>query len=363
MDQEQIDKLLDEMADKTESEIDKLFAIRLKALHERIAKLYRKYSNGGELTWTDLQKYNRFNKEMELIKQEIHNDYKQMFNNIEKLMIATYLENYLRSGFLYEFEAQQPMSYVIPSIETIRKAIANPIDKLKLPALMQDNRNEIIKKINIEISQGIMAGEGYSTIAKRLEDTVHFGAYKARRVARTETGRAQVEARLESAEHAEKVVGKAKPRTKEETEQAEPRKGMIKTWSSSGDLEVRSSHRILDDQEADEKGFFHFQGHKAQGPHLFHGPKSASLNINCRCDVLFLVDGKRPKLRRFRNYEDIEYQQKLANKIDKYMLEGMTEKQAEKKAKKEISPPSLVIEYQSYEDWFKTLPKGSKTVV
>ena len=74
--------------------------------------------------------------------------------------------------------------------------------------------------------------------------------------------------------------------------------------------------------------------------------------------VFYLVNGKCPKLRRGRNYEDPVYQQKLADRIDMYMEDGLTEKQAEKKAKKEIKPPSLVIPYKSHEEWKKTLGRG-----
>lgn len=303
MNQEKIDKLIDKMVDKAEADIDKLFAVRLKALHERISELYRKYSNNGELTWSDMNKYNRFEKEMELIKQELHSDYTNLFKEIEKLMIASYLNNYLRSGQLYEYEAQKPMFYEIPSTAAIKLAIKNPIDKLTLSPLMTQHRNYIIRRINIEISQALMGGEDYSTMAKRIEDACNFVSYKARRVARTEAGRSQVLGRMESAEHAQKYAS------------------LKKVWSATLDNEVRTSHRILDDQEADEDGYFHFRGHKAKGPHLFG---VARLDINCRCDVLYLVNGKRPELRRERTKDG-----------------------------------SNVIPYQPFEQWYEGLNKAS----
>lgn len=336
MNQQQIDKYLDDLIVKAEKDLDIVFTKRLKEINSQIAEWYRKYAEKGTLNRSELYKYNRFQKELQFIAEQFHGDYKQIYKELQKLLQDEYLQNYLRSGFLYEFESQVPMHYTIPSVSTINQAILNPIAELTLSALMNNHRNEIIRKINIEIAQSIQAGESYSEMAQRIRKVVGFSRKKALTVARTEAGRVQVLGRMASAEHAEKYAK------------------LKKVWSAILDKEVRTSHRILDDQEADADGYFHFRGHKALGPHLFG---VASLDINCRCSVIYLVDGKRPELRRSRNYEDADYQRKLANRIDKYMEDGMTYKQAEKKAKKEIKPPSLVVPYQSYQDWVKGLKK------
>lgn len=300
MNQNDIDKYLDEMIEKAERDIDKVFANRLKEILNQISEWYRKYAEKGVLNRSELYKYKRFQKEMTFMSEQINNDYKHLYREIQKLLQDQYLENYLRSGFLYEFEAQTEMNYTIPSLETINQAILNPIKELTLSALMNRHRNEIIRRINIEIAQAIQAGEDYATMASRIEKAVGFSSTKAKRVARTEAGRVQTISRLDSAEHASKYAK------------------LKKVWNATLDNDVRTSHRILDDQEADENGYFHFRGHKALGPHLFG---VASLDINCRCSVLFLVNGKRPSLRRAR-----------VNDKDK-----------------------AVIPYQSYEEWRKNL--------
>lgn len=336
MNQNDIDKRLDEAIEQAERDIDVVFAKRLQDISNQVAGWYRKYSDKGELSRTELYKYNRIKKEMAFIAEQIHEDYKGLYKDIQTLLQEQYLDNLLMSGQLYEYAAQTDMFYQIPAVSTINQAILNPIAELTLSSLLNTHRNEIIRKINIEIGQSLQAGESYSELAERLEKVLGFSSVKAKRVARTEAGRVQTISRMDSAKHAEKYTN------------------MTKTWNATLDNEVRSSHRILDDQEADEEGFFHFRGNKAQGPHLFG---VASLDINCRCSVLYLVNGKRPELRRSRNYEDADYQQKLANRIDKYMGEGLTEKQAEKKAKNEVKPPSLVIPFQSYNEWKSELKK------
>lgn len=304
MNQNDIDKYLDELIEQAEEDIDVVFAKRLKAILENVLRIHKQFVKDGEVTRTDFYKSTRYKAELKFIAEQLNGEYQQLYQDIQKLLQDQYLQQYLRSGFLYEFESQVKMEYTIPTVSTINQAILNPISQLTLSSLLNNHRNEIIRKINIEIGQSLQAGEDYSTIAERIEKVVGFSSMKAKRVARTESGRVQTLSRLESAKHAQKYAN------------------LTKVWNSTLDSEVRTSHRILDDKPADEEGYFHFRGHKAQGPHLFG---VASLDINCRCAILFLVNGKRPALRRAR----------LEN--------GET----------------AVIPYRSFEEWEKELKRAS----
>jgi SPP1 gp7 family putative phage head morphogenesis protein len=333
--QEEIDKFLDDKITKAEKDIDKMFARRLKELLGQLAQMYAKYGNKGELSFTDLNRYGRFQKEMKVMAEAIGEDYKQLQNDIQGLMEYQYIENYLRTAFLLEFAAQTEMGFGVPNLDTVKAAIVNPIDLLTLPQLMESNRREITRRLQMDISQGLLAGEGYSDIAARIEKSVGFGKVKARRVARTEGHRVQTTARMGSAKEAAKHAN------------------MTKMWMSGLDSRVRTAHRKLDGTVVGVDDIFvSTAGGKGQGPGVMW---NASDDCNCRCTVVYLVNGMKPALRRARNEEDPAYQLKLAHRIEKYMGEGLTHSAAEKKAKKEISPPSLVIPYQTYEEWRKKL--------
>lgn len=335
--QEEIDKFLDDKLTEAESQIDKMFARRLKELLGQLAQMYAKYGNNGEMSFTDLNRYNRFQKEMKVMAEAIGEDYKQLQKDIQSLMEYQYIENYLRTAFVLEFAAQTEMGFGVPSSETIKAAIVNPIDLLTLPQLMESNRREITRRLQMDISQGLLAGEGYSDIAARIEKSVNFSKVKARRVARTEGHRVQTTARMESAKEAAKHAN------------------MTKMWMSGLDSRVRTAHRKLDGKVLDMDGIFvSTAGGKGQGPGVMW---NASDDCNCRCTLVYLANGKKPEVRRARNEEDAGYQQKLTHRIEKYMNDGLSHSAAEKKAKKEILPPSLVIPYQTYEEWRKTLSK------
>lgn len=343
MNQQDIDQYLDNIISTAEKGIDRSFAATLKDILNEIAAMYQKYANGdGTLTWTDMNKFNRLQQEMTMISGAISKQYADVLNQLQSMTQTVYLENFMRSSYLYELAAQTPLGVSVPSTADIAEAVKNPIDKLTLPALMQSHQSEIINKLHISISQSLMAGEGYALMARRIQQAVGFSQAKARNVARTEGGRIQTQARLDSAEQAAKHAD------------------LQKVWMSTLDLRTRPDHRKLDGQEADKDGYFHIHEFKAKGPHLFGVAKE---DCNCRCTVVMKVNGILPDTRNAHDYKDAGYQQKLADRMDRLMADGMTQNQAEKQAKKEIQPPSVKVPFTSYDEWLsgkkavKSMPK------
>lgn len=336
MNQFDIEAALNELLMKAESDLEKVFTKRLQTILFSISEMYRKYEKNGELSFTDLNKQNRFQKEMKLISDTLSKDYSHIVKTMQKTVEQQYVTKYLMTAYLVEMSVTDgtEMGFSIPSLAAVKQVLLNPIEFLTLSKVMEQHRNDVVRKINIEIAQGLIAGEGYATIAKRLEKQVGFASKKARLVARTEAGRSRSIA-------AEKVL-----------EQASEYAKLTKVWASMLDHRVRMTHRKLDGKEADKDGLFHYKANKTKAPRLWVGPDSAALSIQCRCILIVKVNGKLPEQRRERDYMDDKYQQKLADRIDKYM-EDMTYKQALKKAQSEITPPSRVIPYVSYEQWEK----------
>lgn len=334
MNQMEIRKKIDELISKSESEIEELFAKRLESILFTISEIYRKYSvHGKDPSYTDLNKYNRLQKELKMINKMMNDDYKEIVKTLEKAQQTIYIDNYLLSAYLFEMTSSVDMGFTIPSIDTIKQALLNPIEFLTLPKVLEYHRNETIRRINIEITQGFISGEGYSDMALRIQNAVGFSRKKAMLVARTEGGRTRSVSNEAVAEQAGKYVK------------------LGKVWMSSLDLRVRFSHRVLDGQKADGEGYFHYNGKKAKGPHLWG---AAEMDINCRCGVLQTVNGMLPEYRRGRDYMDPEYQKKLVARIEQLMVdEDLTYLKAFNKAQKQIKPPSVTMEYISYDKWSK----------
>lgn len=321
------------METNAEKDIEKVFNKRLKAILAQMLEMHSKFGKNGEATWTDVNKYNRFNQEMKLMAQQLNTDYKEIIKLIQTSEERLYIEKYLMMAYLLQQSTGEEMGFKIPSVEVIKEALTNPVEFLTLPKVFEAHRNDIIRRLNIEIAQSLQAGESYTDMAIRIENAMGWTRKKAILVARTEGGRVRSQADLAVEEQASKSAR------------------LTKIWMSSLDTRVRMSHRKLDGQKADEDGYFHYGTWKSKAPRLWG---IASMDIQCRCHTIYMVNGKLPEYRRGRDYMDDTYQKQLAARIDAYMSDlGLTYKQAFNKAYKQVKPPSVTVPFMSYEEWKK----------
>lgn len=272
--QNDIDNYIDKLISQADKEIETLFAKRLKEIKQIIANMYEKYDRDEpQVTWTEFNKYNRLNKELNRIGQMLSQDYREVAKAIKQSQQNIYIEKYMMSLFLYEMASQTSMNFDIPTTQTIQTAIEQPIEFIKLVPTLQKHRDDTLKRIRMHITQGIMSGEGYSKIAKALRDDLVMAKAQSVRVARTETGRALSQAGLDSA-----MVAK------------DNGLDMKKRWYATKDTRTRDTHRHLDGTSVDIEDNFHSSGCIGPAPKLFVGVASAKENINCRCKLLYYID-------------------------------------------------------------------------
>ncbi|MCE5093398.1 phage head morphogenesis protein [Staphylococcus chromogenes] len=272
--QTQIDEYIEQLIVRSEKELEVLFAKRLKVINQELAEMFEKYqSDDPHVTWTEFNKYNRLNKELVRIGEMITEDYNQVAKAIKQTQHNAYIEKYMMSLYLYEMATQSSMQFDVPTASVINAAIEQPIEFIRLVPTLQKHRNEVLKRIRIHITQGIMSGEGYSKIAKALRDDLGMAKAQSLRVARTEAGRAMSQAGLDSAMVAKNNGMK-----------------MMKRWSATKDARTRDTHRHLDGKSVDIDDNFKSSGCVGPAPHLFVGVASAKENINCRCKLLYYID-------------------------------------------------------------------------
>ncbi|HHW9921547.1 TPA: phage minor head protein, partial [Staphylococcus aureus] len=233
--QNDIDEYIEGLISKAEKPIEQLFANRLKEIKQIIADMFEKYQNDDvHVTWTEFNKYNRLNKELTRIGTMLTDDYRQVAKMIQKSQEDAYIEKFLMSLYLYEMASQTSMQFDVPSKEVIKSAIEQPIEFIRLVPTLQKHRGEVLKKIRMHITQGIMSGEGYSKIAKAIRDDIGMSKAQSLRVARTEAGRAMSQAGLDSAMVAKDNGLKMKKR-----------------WHATKDTRTRDTHRHLDGESVE----------------------------------------------------------------------------------------------------------------
>ena len=287
--QDDIEKYIELMQHQVEKEIEVVFANRLKVILQTIALLFEKYQQTTVYaTWTEFNKYSRLNKELIRIAQMLNGDYRKVIKAIQNSQKNIYIKRYYMSIYLYEMASQKPMDFDVPSPEVIKRAIEQPIDQIKLKPTLEKHRNETIKKIRINITQGVMSGEGYSKIAKTLRQDIGMTKTQSLRVARTETGRAMSKAGIDSAKVAKNNGLEMK-----------------KKWFATKDTRTRHTHRHLDGKAIDINDNFRSSGCIGKAPKLFVGINSAKENINCRCKLLYYIDeNELPTVMRVRKDDD-----------------------------------------------------------
>ncbi len=321
---------IDAMIAKTESIVDELLAARLKEILATINEMYGNFVESDETSYTELNKYNRLSKELERISNQLNDDYKKIVKEITESNQHIYVEQFLMSAYLFQMYQGTEDGFSLPSEDVIAAALINPLELLQLPKVLEMNRDQTIRNINLEISQSLLRGEGYWKMAERLKQTMKISRSKARTIARTEGGRAM--------SIADEAV------TEEMRKYAE----IECIWLSTLDTRTRHAHRDLDGQKADKDGYFHYKGMKAKGPHMWH---IAHMDINCRCVKIKLVNGQLPAVRSGRDYKDAGYQKRLKAQILAYMKQGMTYAQAYKKANNMILPPNKIIKFITFEEY------------
>ncbi|MCC3663275.1 phage head morphogenesis protein [Staphylococcus haemolyticus] len=289
--QNDIDNYINQLIKQAESEIETLFSRRLKQIRQEIADMFEKYqSDDVYVTWTEFNKYNRLNKELIRIGEMLTEDYREVAKTIRQTQQNAYIEKFLMSLYLYEMASQTSMQFDVPTASVITKAIEQPIKYIELTGTLKKHRSNVLKKIRIEITKGIVNGKGYTHIAKALRDDLGMSKAQAQRVARTEAGRAMSQAGLDSAKVA-KDNGLS---------------GMKKRWLATKDNRTRDTHRHLDGKAIDIDDNFHSSGCVGQAPKLFVGDASAKENINCRCKLLYYIDeDDLPGVMRVRNDDGV----------------------------------------------------------
>lgn len=268
---ELIEKLVNKLVKMGEREIVKRYALLLSEIRQELAKLYEKYEIGGKLTYAEMAKYDRLRKFIEYIDHLLTVAYKDVKKTIYDVLAMLYEEGYYYTAWAIETDTLSRLAYSAVPAETIKAMIENPITGLTLSQRLEKNRAAIVYTIQQEVTQGLVQGETYKQMAKRIKGALENDAAKAMRIVRTESKRAIEAAKHDSAEHAHKngIV-------------------MYKEWNSVHDQRVRDRHRLLDGKKVPVDQDFELGAITGKAPGQMSG--GASMNVNCRCFLTYSVE-------------------------------------------------------------------------
>lgn len=269
---ELLNRRIGQMIRAGERDVARQYARTLAEIRKLMADLYERYEVDGKLTWADMQKYDRYKKFMKEVNFLLNTQYREIARMMPKIIGNVYQEGYYLTAYGVEQAALAKLNYAAVKPEVMAAMVNNPVAGLTLAATLERNRVNIIHTIQQEVTQGLVKGETYSGMAKRLKSSLEGDAVKAMRIVRTEGHRVQESAKHDAVEHAEKngVV-------------------MAKTWNSSEDERVRkgkANHRKLNNKTIPIDEDFDDGLGRGKAPGQLG---AAGSDINCRCFLTYEV--------------------------------------------------------------------------
>lgn len=253
----------EKLINKSEKSIIVDFRDSLEAAYSILGEQYRKYEYDGALTYAEMIKYRRLDKlyhELDII---VNEGYKKSYKSIQKALGDTYLSSYSGTKDIVELSLKKELIPIVKD-EVIKKAITNNISGLKWTERMNLHRDTAVMRIRETVAQGLHQGETYSTMAKRLNESLSNQVVNPMRIIRTESHRVFSEARRDS------------------LDVASPKVSMTKEWITSRDERVRSTHSPMNGKIIPyEDNFVMPDGASGFAPGMIGSPQH---DINCRCD-------------------------------------------------------------------------------
>lgn len=279
---EQINRSIGQLVKQSDRAIAKLYAKTLNEIRRELTKYYEKFEQNGVLTYAEMARYDRLNKFMSEVDGLLKRHYKDTRGTIYRALGESYLDGYYITAWAIETDTMSKLGYSAVKPEVISKAINNPVGGLSLNHRLEKYRQDIVWKIQQEITEGLVKGEAYGTMSHRLKETFENDTAKAMRLVRTEAHRIKEDATLDSAKHANA-------------------NGIImkKKWVSFKDERTRSSHKALNGVAIPIDDEFVGKFGKGQAPGQLGDPKE---DIHCRCFLTYTVEKvEKPNVKELEN--------------------------------------------------------------
>lgn len=242
----------------------------LDELRKRLARLYELYEINGQLTYDEMVKYNRLQKLDKEVEKMIKELYKDNTKLIRGHLRAITRETYTNTIELLETASKRRLKGIVKELD-VTKTINEQMAGLKWTERMGKHRNDVIWDIQKEIKRGLVQGDTYGTMAKRLKKELEVSTSKCNTIVRTESHRVHAQAKVDTLDSIVKHGVK-----------------MTKTWLSSRDERVRSQHSKMDGVTIPyEEDFILPDGSRGKAPGLIGAPQH---DINCRCIITVNVE-------------------------------------------------------------------------
>lgn len=258
-----LQKKAERMSRMGEKTVAKNYRKLLEDLRLTMGRMYQEYEIDGQLTFSEMSKYNRLQK----LDKEVYDLITELYKNNSTVLRGT-LRGIVEISYINTLKAvQESTKKELKAIQKpldVTKTVNNEMAGLKWTERMGKRRVDAIYEVQKEIKYGLTKGDTYGAMSKRLKDTLETDLSKANTIVRTEGHRCFSQAKMDSLNDIAKQGVK-----------------MTKTWRSSEDERVRSQHSSMNNVTVPYDSYFILpDGSSGPAPGLIGEPQH---DINCRC--------------------------------------------------------------------------------
>lgn len=290
----EVKRLAEHRTRLTDEKIKSIYEQLMKDLDNFLAAGYKQYADSdGRLYLSYLDEHRQRAAFLQQIVDNVDGITPKLKSEMEDLINATYEECYRGMAAsvktAYAAEAAEMLSDVDVNPQTLQYSLNNNISKLTLPSVLEAHRAQIIYQIQQELTIGLLNGDRYETMSKRISERVGVSQGKAMNITRTETHRNVESGFMDCAEHLQEglegsgLIYAATWRTmKDEKVRPQQRRKVkgkwITTWSKNG-----ADHMRMEGQTVKAGEMFNLgDGVKAKAPSQ---SGVARHDCNCRCFI------------------------------------------------------------------------------
>ena len=274
---------------KYSSLIQKQLLNALTTIYGEMTKIYKKYAKDGKLTKVEMTKYNKYSTMEKDILSKIDPAIKANIQTIKKLLPSQFQESFYHYAWALDEAVQVNLSWGMVNTKVLLAPfdITNP-KNIELQQALKNYGPTAKKRIQKAMLDGLTLGKSYDQMARDLKKAMNKIYSSAITIVRTE-GQSAINAGQTL------VYNRA----------IENGVNGKEIWNATKDARTRYDHRHADGTERNKDGYFEVGGELA----LYPGDPnlSAENRINCRCEIIFVIDGYEPELMRTREEGIIEY--------------------------------------------------------
>lgn len=195
----------------TEKKIKSIYRSLDKDLSAFIAEEYVKYADkDGKLFLSYLDSKGKRAKFLSQIVKDVDGISVDVKQHLMDLVDATYEKTY--EGIAKAVKEADDTKELLSGTDTLvrpevlKQAVNNNIEKLTLDAVMEKHRAEIVADIQQTLTVGLMTGDRYETMAKRIQERLGVSYSKASNIARTESHRNIENGFMDGAKETAKII-------------------------------------------------------------------------------------------------------------------------------------------------------------